>query len=149
MFKNPRQKEQVSSAKSPQTAVDLATGYISKTPRWRFAKLKAFNDTDFGYSDKQELMDEILDKLANFETMTWSQITNTDGGNNHWCDVSGMSKEAQKMFMRLNLYDLGPLFSLRLNGTFRIWGIINPDGTFDIVWFDPNHEIYPSRKKHT
>ncbi len=35
------------------------------------------------------------------------------------------------------------LFSLRLQGDVRLWGLIEPNGCFFVIWYDPNHNVYP------
>ena len=147
--KLPRQKVQDSGHQTPKSAYLVSgRGYSTCHPSWRFAKLKLFHDTRFGLSKVVELINDILEKLTNFETMNWDEIANQDKDNNHWCEVSGMAKEARDMISQNNL-DLDSLFSLRLTGKFRIWGFINQDGSFDIYWCDKEHEIYPSTKKHS
>jgi predicted DNA-binding transcriptional regulator AlpA len=40
------------------------------------------------------------------------------------------------------------LFSLRLSSLERLWGLRSND-VFSVLWWDPNHQICPSPKKHT
>ncbi|MFE3626760.1 hypothetical protein [Streptomyces goshikiensis] len=37
---------------------------------------------------------------------------------------------------------------LRLSGTQRLYGFVDGN-TFHVVWWDPEHEVYPSVKRHT
>ena len=48
----------------------------------------------------------------------------------------------------LQLDDWEELYSLRLSGRSRVWGL-KEAGIFWILWWDPNHEICPSYKKNT
>ena len=84
--------------------------------------------------------------------MTWSEIQSASGGkragngtNNHFEYIAEMSKEAQKRAKELHL-DVDQLFSLRLTGKERLYGILN-NGVFYVLWYDAQHEIYPSVKK--
>ena len=49
---------------------------------------------------------------------------------------------------RLKIDDIDSLFSLRLDGTLRIFGI-RKQNYLQILWVDQNHEVCPSKKKHT
>ncbi|MBR1592139.1 MAG: hypothetical protein IJ666_03925 [Ruminococcus sp.] len=118
--------------------------YFDYYPSWSFSKC------DFEHEKwslkKSDFLNEILDKLISFERRKWSDIVNDDK-HNHWIDCKDFSKEAKKRLEELNLhYD--QLFSLRLTGTLRLFGYIQ-DGVYYVIWYDPNHEICPSYKKHT
>lgn len=93
--------------------------------------------------------DDILQKLIAYEGMTWAEIQAASGGkksgngtNNHFENISEMSKEAQQRATELRL-DVDQLFSLRLTAKSRLYGILT-DGIFRILWYDRNHEVYPS-----
>jgi hypothetical protein len=90
----------------------------------------------------------ILGKLANFETMTWREILLDAKKQNHNVAVDKLSEEAQARLVEINLDDLDELTSLRLTGKGRVWGIIDR-GVMDLLWWDSEHRICPSRKKHT
>ncbi len=40
------------------------------------------------------------------------------------------------------------LHSLRLNGAYRVWGILR-ENVYYVLWLDPEHEVWPSHLKHT
>lgn len=91
-----------------------------------------------------------MDKLSSYEGMTWAEIQSASGGktkgtNNHFAYISKLDKEAQKRAMELHL-DVDELFSLRLTGTLRLYGILE-NGIFSIIWYDQNHEIYPLKNR--
>ena len=59
-----------------------------------------------------------------------------------------MSPVAQKRAAEIELDVFDGLWELRLGGKQRIWGLL--DGhVFYIVWWDPDHQVCPSTKKHT
>jgi hypothetical protein len=99
-----------------------------------------------GMAGKREMMRYIHDKLGNFETMTWAEIKANK--QNHQCPVAETSQEAQKRLREINLDQYDELFSLRLSGKERIWGI-REQRVFRILWWDPKHQVYPSYKKYT
>jgi hypothetical protein len=93
---------------------------------------------------------DIYAKLCDFETMTWQEILDASGGrvhgnNNHEIPTSVLVPAARRRLKKLRMDDIDVLFSLRLTGRKRIWGIL--DGSvLKLLWYDPNHEIYPSMK---
>lgn len=95
--------------------------------------------------DKDRFLEEILPKLQAFETMTWGQIL---GRNNHQVPVYRLSKDAQKRLQTCKLDDVDTLVSLRLAGLTRVWGI-RRQRTLRVLWWDPEHKVCPSKKKHT
>ena len=54
------------------------------------------------------------------------------------------NKEAAKRLTGLNLDSYDVLFSLTITGKQRVWGImIEETDTFQLLWYDSQHEIYP------
>lgn len=66
----------------------------------------------------------------------------------HAITIDKLCKEARQRLEELKLDDLDSLFSLRLDGTLRVFGIRNQN-YLRIVWVDQDHEICPSSKKNT
>ena len=99
-----------------------------------------------------EFIDEILQKLCNFERMTWQEIIMQIGGpskgtNNHPIPINELSKEAQKKLdKRKLLFD--EVFSLRLSGKKRIYGV-REGRILRIIWYCAEHQACESTKKHS
>ena len=54
------------------------------------------------------------------------------------------NKEAAKRLTGLNLDSYDVLYSLTITGKQRVWGImIEETDTFQLLWYDSQHEIYP------
>ena len=81
--------------------------------------------------------------------MTWAQILVEAKKQNHHVKTYELIKEAQKRLTTLKLDDYDEICSLRLDGTHRLYGILDEDGVFSIIWNDFEHEIYPSKKGNT
>lgn len=107
---------------------------IDKCGRWGWKKAK--------YED---LFDDIIITLQNCEGRTWADV---EGKSNHFISVERICKQAQKRLIELDLEDNEDLFSLRINGKKRLWGIRRGSQLL-LLWWDPEHEICPSNKKHT
>lgn len=149
--KNVVQKENVSGKKIPKSTED-ALSYLNKRPSWRFSRCDMEHEKWSVFQDGV-LRDDIIEKLKSYEGMTWGEIQQASGGkaegngnNSHFENVSDFIKEAQKRIDELKLYE-DQLFSLRLKGKPRLYGIID-NGVFDVIWYDKEHEIYKSKKKH-
>ncbi|MDE0396621.1 MAG: hypothetical protein OXL96_02330 [Candidatus Poribacteria bacterium] len=83
--------------------------------------------------------------MRNFETMPWSEIL---GRHHHAIAVNDIIQPAQNRLEQLGYDDQAELVSFRLSNTERIWAIRSGAEAF-LIWWDPNHEIYPSAPKHT
>lgn len=137
-----------SRGKSPINLEDPES-YYSKHPSWRFCRW----DSKFPKEiDLTDAVRGLLPKLHSLEKMTWSTICQANGGrssgtNSHHIDVSDFAPEAQKRFKELKI-DESELFSLRLTGMHRLWGILD-NGVFTVIWSDPEHKVCISNKRHT
>lgn len=114
-------------------------------PVWRVRKIDV--DGPFGWEqlDKNGLLSKVLPRIQHFETMKWQEILGTQ---NHEVQIASLAPEAQKRLQFLQLDDIGQLLSLRLSARERVWGIRNRD-VVDLLWWDPEHKVCPSEKKHT
>ncbi len=91
------------------------------------------------------IFDGILTKMSNFETMKWSEILNR---NNHAVPISDLCPEARERLKEVRQDDVDELISLHLTGKNRIWGI-RDQNILKILWWDPEHTVCPSLKRHT
>mgnify|MGYP001019726695 CR=1 FL=1 len=128
-----------------------AANYRTMKPSWNLG----FLDLSYKWSFHKVVGDNVLfrdvySKLCFYETMTWQVILQANGGkshgsNNHEIPIERLIPEAQKRLEELHLNDIDSLFSLRLTGKQRVWGIL--DGSvLKLLWLDMNHEICPSIK---
>jgi len=121
--------------------------FLKYHPRWRLALL----DTDgvFGWHrlDLGVARDLRL-KLAQFEKSTWNQIFVRDKHRNHSVELDQLSKDARKRLQQKELDDFEKVWSLRISGECRVWGLLVED-VFYLLWCDPNHDVCPSHLKHT
>jgi hypothetical protein len=87
----------------------------------------------------------IRDKLAHYETMTWSEIL---GPQNHQIPRANLCHDAQVRLRELKQDDIDSLLSLHLSARERVFGILE-GSVLRILWWDPEHGVCPSRKRHT
>lgn len=93
------------------------------------------------------MLELLQDRVKAFETMTWKEIR-AAGKDHHSISVSRLVKAAQDRLLELELDDTDELFSLRISAKKRLFGIVDRM-IFRVLWWDAEHEICPSHKKHT
>ena len=122
---------------------------------WAFSAVDKEGDWGWRSQAARVWWKEILPKLQGFESMTWIKIMQVSGGkakgrgtNNHFISVEDLTRKAQNRLVEINQGDVDQLFSLRLGGTKRIYGI-RDRRVLKLLWYDPNHEVCPSSKFRT
>lgn len=121
----------------------------NKYPVWRFSRFDKDHEK-WGIKDIE--YNKILEKLSEYERMTWNDIEASAGGraagtNSHFITADKLIKEARNRLQSLKLEEFSDsIFSLRLNSKHRLFGILM-GGTFDIIWDDKKHEICPGNKR--
>ncbi len=113
---------------------------------WRFSKV----DRDGKWKCSlnalgEDKTKEIIRKLKDFDSMTWGDFK---GKRRHSIPVNTISREAKKRLEDIQRDDIDVLFSVGISGKERIWGVREGD-VFSILWWDPEHEVYPSTLKNT
>ncbi|MFV0538590.1 MAG: hypothetical protein ACK5M3_14675 [Dysgonomonas sp.] len=161
--------------KTPKQEPIKGEGIWSMTPSWRFCKADVDHDrwsicagaekdliddecaeggTSITFSPTGHVCREILKHLISRESMTWGEIMQQSGGrskgtNSHAIPISSLNRKAQDRINHLKIVN-DSIFSLRIGGIKRIFGFINPsDGSMDILWYDRDHSVCKSKKKHT
>lgn len=102
-------------------------------------------DWGWGGSNLQRLLTEIIPRLHNLETMTWQQLRN-DGS--HPIAADQVCKEARERLDEIGKGDEESLYSIRVTGRCRVWGI-RRGAILHLLWWDPEHSVYPVFKKNT
>ena len=82
---------------------------------------------------------------VNSESIAWDKLHETGS---HPIAVGKLSSDARRRLTDLGQDDLDELYSLRMQGQERIFGI-RDRWILRILWWDPGHLVCPSVKKHT
>jgi hypothetical protein len=143
MSKNPFHKENPPLKKYPRGGekAEKIPGLIS----WHIRIIDKGGTWGWNQVKVLDVLEHILSKMSNFETMKWSEILNR---NNHPIPISDICPEARRRLGEIKQDDVDELVSLHLTAKNRVWGIRDQD-VLKILWWDPNHTVYPSLKKHT
>lgn len=89
------------------------------------------------------LFEKLFPHIRNRENSTWHEIdtaTRSNGkSNSHNIPVTDLCKEARDRLEELK-YEISDIYSLRLGGKLRIFGI-RTYNYLKVIWFDTGHEI--------
>jgi hypothetical protein len=100
----------------------------------------------YGWSSvSAETLLYIREKLAHFETMTWSEILVSGKKRNHSIKVSDITPEARRC-LEAKALALDEVVSLRLSGAERVFGYLD-QGVLVLLWWDPGHEVCPTAER--
>ncbi|WP_017306277.1 hypothetical protein [Spirulina subsalsa] len=148
--KQPKVRKTPQAEKIPKRAIDPNI-YAQHKACWAFSSMDCGDNFGWDKATYDDLK-EIRDVLWNLETMTWNEIFLDAKKQHHSCDVDFKAKKpssiACKRLKEINMDDQDKLWSIRLSSKKRLWGILDR-GVFYILWWDPNHQVYPSTLKRT
>ena len=88
------------------------------------------------------------DNLHEYEEMSWSEAMVPRS--NHPMPVNRLCPVAKKRLLELH-HEAATLYQLKIsggNGKQRLWGL-RRENIFQILWWDPEHKVYPIRKRNT
>ena len=140
--KQPKQSNNPSLKKIPQSPFGSTQ---SQKLVWQMSHIDEASEWGWDKIDCPYFLRNMWKKMRNFETMTWAQIL---GSTHHTIPVNDIISPAQKRLQQLGHDDHEELVSFHISGKQRIWGIRSGFNSFPL-WWDPEHRICPSRKRHT
>jgi len=92
-----------------------------------------------------EHMQEMFHRIFDAQKLTWQTLRE---GGSHLVEISALIPEARKRLDQIAQGVPDSLYSLRVCNRKRIWSIKKANVLW-LLWWDPNHEVCPSYKKHT
>ena len=87
----------------------------------------------------------MIERLHEFETKNWDEILQTGS---HPIEVYKCEKGARDRLAEIKQDDTDELMSFRIAAKKRVW-CIKDRNIMRILWWDPEHLVYPVEKKHT
>jgi len=91
----------------------------------------------------------LVRRLARLEDMKTSEVFNGSGYPGKEYDIEAIPTAlARERLDAIGLADMTAISIVRLGGLERVYGF-RCGNVFHVVWWDPRHEIWPSRLKHT
>ena len=151
MAKKTNRKGSYSASKKTVSSESHSTD--GKKVVWCFDMIDRSGKFAFDLEREEFQHKEFMQKMVDYSSMTWSEVkrqTHDNGkSKHHFLSEDSLSKEA---LVRMQSRQLGEysdsIFSFALQNKLRIVGI-REDEHFHVLWYDPEHEICPSKKKNT
>lgn len=144
----------LTNKRHPQKSIRITeeVSLYKRFPHWSFV-LSDMEHEKWGIRQNAEHLITMLARFKEWERITWGEILTATAGRksntqSHPMVVAELVKEAQNRLTELNLDSYDTLYSLAITGKQRVWGImIEETGTFQLLWYDPEHQVYPVSKK--
>jgi hypothetical protein len=135
--------------KNPRASLATATPIQNVHPSFSFKHLDRENRDGWKWPDADGVK-EIVDYLCVVSNSSWKDLRNQSTGNvrrrplHHSQPIESLPTKAQKIITDLRLNEIvDEFFRFRMGGTKRLWGFVI-NGVFYIVWWDPDHKVYPT-----
>ena len=128
-------------------------GYTTDNKKvvWRFDMIDRSGKFAFDLNRRDFKYKAFLEKLIDYSSMTWADVkkqTHDDGKSKHHF-LSSLSPEAAERLKAKQLEEYSDsIFSFAFENKLRLVGIREKED-FHALWYDPEHEICPSKKNHT
>ncbi|MCX5209781.1 hypothetical protein OG689_10845 [Kitasatospora sp. NBC_00240] len=115
---------------------------------WRFQYVD--DDSPWGISKlTPPEMAALVSKLVDFESQTMHELFNHgEEPGKHYEPHRIPNSLARARLTALKLGDMTRVSRLRLGGKPRLYGFLI-ENVFHVLWWDREHEVWPSPKKHT
>lgn len=114
---------------------------------WRFAHVD--HESRWGFDRMEsEVLCEVLRKLSDCESMTVNELRTSRRLFKEYDLPSGLCKEALARLTAVRRDDLTKIHRLQFTGTQRLYGFLERN-IFHVVWWDPDHDVYPTSPRNT
>lgn len=147
MGKKDKKPRHLKALAEPQRAPRGAPLFNIPSSKFKWRTAQADHGGPYWWScvELPYLFQIIIPRLHDFESMSWGEI---EGSDHHFIDKDALCKAARDRLAELDMENIEQLFSMHVTGKQRIWG--QREGTtLYVLWWDPEHEISPSPKRHT
>jgi hypothetical protein len=115
---------------------------------WRFSHVDSEGPWSLAVLDFTQLL-TLLSELVKFESQTIKELFLQGQWPGKCHDLATLPNRAARVRLEsIGLSDMTQIWKLRIGGAGRLWGFLEGN-VFHVVWWDPNHEIWPSKLKHT
>ncbi|MGW5273608.1 hypothetical protein ACWEQP_13670 [Streptomyces sp. NPDC004044] len=112
---------------------------------WRFAHLDLDGPWGLVSLDHERLM-VLLSDMAKFESQTINELFHQGEWPGKCHDVHTLpNRAALARLDAIGLPDMTKIWKLRIGGPGRLWGFLLGN-VFHVVWWDPRHEVWPSKR---
>jgi hypothetical protein len=88
----------------------------------------------------------VVDFLSEIDKMTWADACQGYRPRLKSVDADGVCADARTRLVEIQKDDEDKLWELHLSGIERIWAI-RRGSVCHLLWWDPNHTVWPSRRR--
>ncbi|WP_445520486.1 hypothetical protein [Streptomyces sp. NEAU-174] len=115
---------------------------------WRFTHLDLDGPWGLTQLDHERLLTLITD-MRKFESLTINELFHQGEWPGKCHDVPLLpNRTALERLEILGLPDMTKIWKLRVGGAGRLWGFL-VGNVFHVIWWDPEHQVWPSKLKNT
>jgi len=115
---------------------------------WRFTHLDREGPWGLAHLD-HERVQTLLAEMVKFESQTIKELFMQGEWPGKCHDVALLpNRDALARLDALGIPDMTKIWKLRIGGTGRLWGFLISN-VFHVVWWDPDHQVWPSKLKNT
>lgn len=90
----------------------------------------------------------LIDFMREMESLLVREVIDGRRGKREDVAAASPNPDAQRRAQERYPDDHDRIHSLHLSGAKRIWGIQN-ENEFSVIWWDPNHEVWPTKRVYT
>ncbi|KAB1979239.1 hypothetical protein [Streptomyces triticiradicis] len=115
---------------------------------WRFTHLDREGPWGLHSLDHARLL-ELISEMVKFESQTINELFRQGEWPGKCHDVPQLpNRAALDRLDAIGLADMTKIWKLRIGGKGRLWGFL-VGNVFHVVWWDPEHEVWPSKLRNT
>ena len=121
-----------------------AETWLDKYPVFSF-RFYDKGSKDFGIQNLKSKKDheKLIEKLYDFSNKKWNEIAIIEKEFWHFHEIDWSRTDRRNGFDNFEQLHGLPAYQFKVFEEFRIVGAMAHDGTFEIVWFDRAHKLYP------
>jgi hypothetical protein len=140
--KGPSFSEFVADRKKQPAVTEDADSWRERRPSWALSRCDLDGCT---WSWKQVTGDDMLQivrRLREYETRPWKEILQDKSNGSIEVTHDNIAAEAKQRLIDQKLEQYDTIWKLRIEKSARVWGV-RVGATFHILWWDPEHTVYP------
>lgn len=148
--KKPTHNINIQTKKQPQIDNSISPDNINeKRLVWKLCHIDFDGPWNWFNLNNRKKIQEVIKKMKNFETMLWGELKRARRNSPcHPIPRENLCSKAKQRLIDLKLDDIDDLYELVMNGKNRIWGIKQAE-IICLLWWDPDHSVYPVKKRNT
>ena len=139
--------------RQPKTLSRRTDDHGHSKPLFSFHHADDKGSTPCAFAPQSEEAKGLIEFICEMSKLTWREIRvqTADGHKRHHSQpVDKISRVARARLAARHLDEIIPddLFRFRVSGKKRLWGFVSDD-VFHALWWDPDHNVYPTEPMNT